>query len=281
MKSLARRELAATARDLAAAEAGAIVHGVRKRLKFARSLLRLVRQAIGRDAFLAADRPLRDAAKFLATARHAEALQEAIARLGAARNAEEEAALEAIKAISAAAHAADHAPEAVRQATHHAAGHVRMVHAAAASWDLPRHGAGFLLDGLEAAYARARRMIRKGLVAGDVEILHEARKSVIHHLHHLEMLEGLWPGLIRAWTAELTALREALGDLHDLDELAAAVSRHGGIPGEAARQGLAALTSARRETLLGRVNQLSGHLFAEKPAALRRRMAAMWRNSRD
>jgi CHAD domain-containing protein len=281
LRALARGELAAAARDLEATAQGGNVHGARKRLKFARSLLRLARDAMGSRAFAAADEALREAARGLAPARHAEALQEAIARLGEARSAAEAQALVELSAVAGAAHAMHHTPDALQQAAAFARRHVLAVRKAAAAWPIAPHDTAPLLSGLEHAYARARRLIRRGLAKDDSAMLHEARKSVIHHLHHLEMFEALWPSLVEAWTAELTALREALGDLNDLDDLAAAIARHGGIEPEAARDGAATLMAARRKALMRHIRRAAGHLFAERPAAFRRRMAAMWRHAAD
>ena len=72
---------------------------------------------------------------------------------------------------------------------------------------------------MEASYARAQKKLRQGLDKGEVTLLHEARKSIIHHYHHLDLLKPVWPKLLDVWLAELRDLREALGDVNDLDEL--------------------------------------------------------------
>jgi CHAD domain-containing protein len=281
VRALARSELAAAARDLEAAKGGGNVHEARKRLKFARSLLQFARPAIGRSNFMRANAALREAARGLASARHAEALLEAIDGLGEARGEAEATALAALATIARATHEIHHAPEAIGQAAIMARNNVLAVRKAVASWSIARTDTSLLLDGAERAYARARRLIRKGLAAGDAELLHESRKSIIHHLHHLEMLAPLWPGLIKAWTVELSDMREALGDLHDLDDLATIVARQGDLPAGAIRDAAEALIAARRKVLLKWVRHSAGHLFAERPAAFRRRMAAMWRHAAD
>src|SRR4029453_237481 len=68
-------------------------------------------------------------------------------------------------------------------------------------------------------YARAVRLVDKGLESADPSVLHEARKSVIHLRYQLDMLEPIWPALIGAWVKELQRLREVLGDFNDLCEM--------------------------------------------------------------
>ncbi len=81
LRRLARNQLAQVSRELVGAEKGANAHPVRKRLKYLRSLMRLLRPAIGEDAFQAGNGHLRAAAIQLARKRHGEAMVEAVAML--------------------------------------------------------------------------------------------------------------------------------------------------------------------------------------------------------
>ena len=103
LRRLARKSLAGQARDLDRAAAGGGVHAARKRLKFMRSLLRLLRPAIGTPAWVKADRRLRAAAHAIAGARRAEALREAVAKLGP-RSTPENPALAELARLAAAAY---------------------------------------------------------------------------------------------------------------------------------------------------------------------------------
>jgi CHAD domain-containing protein len=95
---------------------------------------------------------------------------------------------------------------------------IEKVRAAVNDWSLPKRDIAPFTRGLRDAYGTARRKLRTGLAANDITRLHEARKSVIHHLHHVEILAPLWPEMARARGAALTGLREALGDLNDLED---------------------------------------------------------------
>jgi CHAD domain-containing protein len=262
------------ARELAAAENGAGAHAIRKRLKFLRSLLRLLRPAIGEEAFRAANAHLRAAAMHLARKRQGEAMLEAVGKL----RKQADGASQLIAELEAAARDhANQAEEAHAEGLSAARDEIAAVRALIGSWMLPKRDRRFFLDGLERCYARGRRLLRSSLASGDTLALHEARKSVIHHLHHLEILEPVWPRMIKAWCEELGRLRESLGDLNDLEDLEAQLfkpeSAFGRIEAkEAARQ----LIAAKRVRLLERIHKRSEQLFAERPRALARRMDELW-----
>lgn len=99
---------------------------------------------------------------------------------------------------------------------------------------------------------------------------------MIHNLHHTEILRGLWPDVMPAVVAELTVLREALGEINDLDELTAAIG--GFAPADKTvlnetHEAISALHGAHLAT----ARRKSALLYAEKPSAYVQRIDAMWR----
>lgn len=277
LRRLSRKTLAGLAKDLDRAAAGGGVHAARRRLKFMRSLLRLLRPAIGKAAFTKADRRLRAAAHAIAGARRAEAMQEAVAKL-ASRGSPENPALTELAHLASAAHSHESATDVLSEATAEARRSIEKLRGTINDWSLPKHDVAPFVAGLRDAYGTARRKLRRGLAAGDIARLHEARKSVIHHLHHLEIVEPLWPDPIRLWKTELTSLREALGDLNDLEELERLAARGASDFSSPVRlQEARAAIAARRARLLARVEEQAHHRFAEKPGALAKRLGAMWR----
>ena len=74
-----QREIAELEKLLAETGPGGSVHGARRRIKQLRSLLRLLRPALGEERFREASIALRDAANALAGHRRAEALVAAAA----------------------------------------------------------------------------------------------------------------------------------------------------------------------------------------------------------
>jgi CHAD domain-containing protein len=274
LKKLARRAIRAAVKDIGAIAGGGKVHEARKRLKFLRSLLRLVRSGLGETHYRRADARLSDAARILAGARRAEAHDEATGKL---LGGDDDPAIAELGAIAAHAHARVAAPEAVAEAAAAALKEIEALRRDIRNWSLPRRDVSLFLHGLGRSYGRARRKLIEGLAAKDVATLHEARKSVIHHLHHLEILAPLWPGLLGAWTNELTKLRTALGDLNDLEELHELTEDETtAFSSPDRRREARDAIEARREELLQRVKELVRRLFAEKPSALERRIGTLW-----
>jgi len=279
LRRLARSQLAQLARELAAAERGANAHPTRKRLKFLRSLMRLLRPSIGEDAFQSANGHLRAAALQLALKRHGEAMVEAVAKLRKQANADGGL----ISALEAAAGEHANRTEAAHgEGLAEARREIDAVRGQVGGWLLPKRDRTFFLVGARTCYARGRRMLLRGLATDDALTLHEARKSVIHHLHHLEILEPVWPRMIKVWCDELGRLRESLGDLNDLGELEGLLANpetpFGRIePADAIRQ----LTAARRLHLLERIRKRSEQLFVDRPGALARRLDGLWSSWED
>ncbi len=154
---------------------------------------------------------------------------------------------------------------------------IEAVRALVGGWMLPKRDRRFFLEGLERCYARGRKLLHSSLADGDSQRLHEARKSVIHHLHHLEILEPAWPRMMKVWCDELGRLREALGDLNDLSELEGQLADPQTAFGKIASiDAVLVLIAARRLKLTARVRKRANQLFAERPGALARRLDAIW-----
>lgn len=265
LKAVARAELRALAAELAGTQAGQSVHGARRRIKRLRSLLRLLRTPLGEEAFSAANSSLREAADALAGRRRAEALVGAARRLGGGRRpgAAWRTVAEAHREDVAAGGAADGGLARARQAVAVAAkalGGARLQRA-----DGPVIGEAFL-----ASYRKARKRLAHGFADGTAEDLHEARKHVIHHLHHLDLLGAHLDGAERR-AAALEKLREALGDLNDLDELGQLAAEGEPLPESALK-----LMAKRRATLLKRAEAAARRLFRHKPKAFGKRIGALW-----
>ena len=132
-----------------------------------------------------------------------------------------------------------------------------------------------LLRALVAEYARARRMARK-LDPADEDGLHELRKAVVAQRYQMELVTPAWPALGTVWVSELQRLRDRLGKHQDLSVLIGHIkarppparARH------AWRAPLIEAARARQQRLAAAALRLHARLFAEKPAAFHRRIAA-------
>jgi CHAD domain-containing protein len=281
LRRLMRRTMKALSRDLDLARSGRSVHPARRRLKLARSLLRLMKPALGSAAFEQENQALRDAAQALASLRRTEAMSEAIAKLRAV--ARDKASDEAVfAALETAAHDLRQdvvSPDEVAKRIEEAFTRVEELRGRIADWPLPKREIALFVEGLRACFAKARRLLRDGLDKKETPLLHEARKSVIHHLHHVELLTPLWPRLFKVWAAELQELREDLGDLNDLDDLSAEFDRPESPFARIEHKGRALeLIDLRRNAILTRIDNETGHLFAEEPKNFAARIDALWRH---
>jgi CHAD domain len=270
-----RKALKALSEDLSAALEGAGVHAARKRLKLARSLLRMMEPAIGPEIFQREDARLRQASHALEGVRRGEAMFEAAHKLAASKDIDNRALKPLTEAVGELQ--ASHAVDETLPGRIAAALEIESVRAGLADWPLPKRDIGMFVEGMAACYARARKKLRQGLDQGEVNLLHEARKSIIHHYHHLDLLKPLWPKLLAVWLAELQDLREALGDLNDLDELEGMLDTGEiALPDREKAEPARKLIAARRHDLIERIGKETGHLFAESPKSFAARIAALW-----
>lgn len=280
VRRLMRKTVRAIANELDKSRSGASVHAARRKIKLARSLLRLVRRALSAEQFEEANRALRAAALVLAPLRSAEAMGESVEKLRAATKEETPEGIFEMLATAARQMKREAITETDKMARiDEASREIAAVRKAIAHWPLPRRDVAPFVAGMRDAYARARKLLRQGLASGDITLLHEARKSVIHHLHHIEVLRPLWPKLFKVWAAELQTLREALGDLNDLDELAAELERDGGaFTGLPVREEAGHLIILRRKAIIAAIGDETGHLFAERPKSFASRIEALWKH---
>ena len=245
------------------------VHNARRRIKRLRSLSRLVRESIGDRAFAAVNDPLREAAAALAGRRRAEALVHAASLL----NGKGKTGTIAWTSL-AEAHRADQMTDESRAGRpEEALALIEKAKAAARKWNVSGAEEDAVIEALTAGYARARRALKRAFASDGAEDLHEARKQVIHHLHHLAFLA---PHLRRLPPKRLDALerlREALGDLNDLVELEALAHSSSAELDSTARRPV----KRRHKTLLKRAKQESAPLFRLTRKAYAKRIGAMWK----
>ncbi|MCC7251745.1 CHAD domain-containing protein [Hyphomicrobium sp.] len=265
----ARRQLAANA------DPSVEVHEARKCLKRIRALLRLGRAGLGEAAFRAENAQFRSIASSLASARDDHVLLETITKLTAEGGGRVGPALlrlkEAVLAQRApvADGAADGRADAVA-ALERALRRFRRLSLAPDSFDTLERG--------------LVRNYRKGLAARDAafasntdEAYHDWRKCVQTHWRHMALLSRAWPALFEAHIEAARALSQTLGDDHDLallrEKLAALQ------PGSLSIEDVQAiedLIRARQAALRLAARSQGDMIFAERPKAHGRRIAAVW-----
>ena len=145
-------------------------------------------------------------------------------------------------------------------------------------WPLKAVDFDTVADGLTSTYRRARQLLPDDWPRVEPEHLHDLRRRVVEHRHQMDLLEPLWPRLGKVWAEEAQRLRNQLGACQDLAVLSNLTAPYQ--PLAPWRSRLTPVIEARRAAHLKNAARLAGRLFAEKPKAFRRRIAALWRAGR-
>jgi CHAD domain-containing protein len=249
------------------------VHEVRKALKRWRALMRLLSKPLGGEADRRR-REARDLMRSLASARDAQSALDALADL---RKAKAPLTAGSMKTITArmvtlrdAAERTALTPEIKRRLVSYLDDAARWLD----RWPPAAFDFDAVADGLAATYRRARKLIPGKWPAASAEHLHTLRKRVVEHRHQMELIEHLWPRLGRVWAEEAQRLRSRLGACQDLTILERLAASHQ--PLARWRSMLHPCIATRKREHLKTSARLAGRLFAEKPKAFRRRIAALW-----
>lgn len=271
-RRIAREQVARAVSALDGAREGRFkgIHDARKRFKAIRALLRLLAPRLG-SAFRRENRWYRSAARQLAGVREAQASLETLDRLGTPGDAtlrrELEVRFEARHGMQL--HDTDALPvlvENLAEAGERVAG-----------WSLAGEGFEVIEPGLRATYRRGRKGFRRALRGASATELHEWRKDVKYHRHHLELLVQLWPDVLAGAAATARRLGDLLGDHHDLHELRALLSRSPELAGGAReREAVLAAAERRSRELEAQAIAVGGLVYAEKPGRFIARMKAYW-----
>ncbi|WP_280177631.1 CHAD domain-containing protein [Arsenicitalea aurantiaca] len=278
MRRIARQQVEAALSDLEDPERtlGERVHAVRRRCKKLRGLIQLVHPAFP-DA-KREDGTVRDAARLLADLRDSDVLVETLDVLTAADDTLRLAAVPArtilLERRATALSAADQSERAERFRADFEAFLPRID-----DWRFDAKGYALLEGGLMRTVRRMRRAMDTAQEEQDGEHLHEWRKEVKYHGHHLALLRELAPPLIDPLRDLADRLGLRLGLHHDLavlaDELGANV-RMGNE--DASRQLLKRAISQRSEALAAEAFVIGRALASEKPRPLAARYARLWAN---
>jgi CHAD domain-containing protein len=255
------------------------VHEVRKALKRWRALLRLLGRPLGEQA----DQMRMEARELMRAIAGARDAQSALDALGDLRKAEvpfSPTSAETIRARLTEIRDAAEAKSFTKTMRDRLSRYLDYATLSLERWPLKAIDFDTVTDGLTATYRRARQLVPDGWSDTEAEHLHDLRRRVVEHRHQMDLVEPLWPRLGKVWAEEAQRLRNQLGACQDLAVLTNFTAPHE--PLAPWRSRLSPLIEERRRSHLKTAQRLSGRLFAEKPKAFRRRIAALWsaRNSR-
>jgi CHAD domain-containing protein len=264
----ARRALADP--ELSEAEA---VHEVRKALKRWRALLRLLARPLGEQADqMRAE--ARELMRALSGARDAQSALDALADLRKTDVPFSPTSLETIRARLTQTRDAAERHGLTKTMRDRISRYLDYATLSLERWPLNAIDFDTVADGLTSTYRRARQLLPDPWPTAEAEHLHDLRRRVVEHRHQMDLIEPLWPRLGQVWAEEAQRLRNRLGSCQDLAVFTGLTAPHQ--PLAPWRSRLMPLIEARRAAHLKAAARLAGRLFAEKPKAFRRRIAALW-----
>ena len=264
----ARRAL--TDPELSEAEA---VHEVRKALKRWRALLRLLAHPLGEQADQMRGEA-RELMRALASARDAQSALDALHDLHKTDVPLSPTSMETMRARLTEMRDAAEQTGFTKTMRERLSRYLDYATLSLERWPLKAIDFDAVADGLTSTYRRARQLLPDNWTGSEAEHLHDLRRRVVEHRHQMDLIEPLWPRLGQVWAEEAQRLRNRLGACQDLAVLTSLTAPHQ--PLAPWRSRLAPVIEARRAVHLKTAARLAGRLFAEKPKAFRRRVAALW-----
>ena len=256
--------------ELSDAEA---VHEVRKALKRWRALMRLLARPLGEPADQMRTEA-RELMRALSGARDAQSTLDALADLRKAEMPFSDTSMETIRGRLAKIKEAAEQTSFTKEMRERLSRYLDFATLSLERWPLKAIDFDTVADALTSTYRRARQLLPDSWRDAEAEHLHDLRRRVVEHRHQMDLVEHLWPRLGQVWAEEAQRLRNRLGACQDLAVLANFTGPHQ--PLAPWRSRLAPVVIARRDTHLKTAARVAGRLFAEKPKAFRRRMAALW-----
>lgn len=220
-------------------------HEFRRSIKRARSILRLLRDVVGDDAYWRENRALRDAARALAPMRDAKVLREALEAMGQ----------------RARVRRAARAPVTPLVRT------LEETRARTANWRMPREKWPPVADGIRRVYRKGRAALEAAEARPTDRNLHESRKQIKRLGAALEFLEATGAKRARKARRLADAAARDLGEDHDL-ALLARRPPGGPLPADVRRK-----LGKRRRKLQKRALREAERLFDAAPKKFVKRLA--------
>lgn len=250
------------------------VHGARKDMKKLRTVLRLLRDELGRKTYRRENARFRDAARALSQTRDAEVK---LGTLDALAEHEEGLPAEAVESWrrilardrEAATNAARDEPA--------VEGAVALIEAGLGGiegWELKGDSWATIDAAVTRTYRRGRRALRAAQKGGGEAEFHQWRKRAKDLWYELRLLSASWSGPLEATAEEAHRLSDLLGDHHDLAVLREDL--HERNLGEEETATLEAAIDRRQEELAAAAVPLGRRLYAERPRDFSRRLRRYW-----
>lgn len=258
-----------------------VVHGVRKRIKKLRAVLRLIRVDVGKKTFRRANTWLRDAARPLTEIRDAKVLLDALDKL--APRLRDETSPESVVRVrtflmnhkeTVAHHVLDEENACVRVQSMLADASDRLN-----SWVIADGGWATIDAGLQRAYSAGYGALAVASTEPTLENLHEWRKQAKYFGYQLQLLEPICRNLMNELGNHVQELTDVLGDDHDLTMLAKSVTEEAAsLNGDGAVYRLRELIERRRAELQKSAFEIGRRIYHDGPKSTMDRIRA-WRKA--
>lgn len=199
------------------------VHDARKCLKRLRSLLVLIKPGLPDPVFLSLSERLSSIAKGLAPARDAQALLDALNKLGKDASGDDDSL---VRGLSAWLQQQRRAAEKSLEGTMAADAMRDLFALRPAMSNLAVYPDNFspVARGLRDSYRSGRTAFARAFESRDDEAFHDWRKTLQRHWRHMQLLTPCWPSELSARVELARNLSQVLGDDHDLAQLCKLVS---------------------------------------------------------
>ena len=261
------------------ADMNVVVHGVRRRCKRVRAVVRLARNSLARSSEHEAW--LRDTAALLSRARDAAVLPKthAVVAANVGEGIDDYAAARVLESLQAQFRAETELPLDTWGATVETV-RSRLVKARCSvdGWRIDGEGFDAIGTGLQATYSRARNAMRKARRSSSTADCHRWRKGVKYHGFHVQLIRGVWPCAMQARLSAAEELGDLLGRIHDLAVYRAAID--GAMSDDAAASQLRPFRNAADRLgtdLLLRCWPLGQRLFVLTPKTFAEEQETYWR----
>jgi CHAD domain-containing protein len=258
------------------------VHEARKRFKEIRGTLRLIRDELGEKNFRRENRTFRDAGRPLSALRDAKVLVDTLDNLVAHFNGRvkpDSFAKLKRTLIERRRETRDRVLQQDRVVSD-IARRVRIAKKRVRRWPLQRRGWKAIEGGLRKVYRQGRQALDAVRSDATDESLHEWRKRAKDLRYELELLQAVWPEMIKPLAEQAHHLTDLLGEDHDLAVLRVLAEEEADEASPIDGELLFALIDERRSALQREGIELGQKLYEERDREFVDRLRGYWKVGR-
>jgi galactose mutarotase-like enzyme/CHAD domain-containing protein len=272
------------------------VHTARKDMKKMRSVLRLVRDELGKTTYRDENRRYRDAARLLSETRDSEVLAGTLDSVLEDYPPEAPPVESLVQDLGRRQELASSREDSEIEAIlDEAAARIEEGGRRVPDWKLESSGWQLFEPGLQRCYRAGRRdlkrvekQLRRSRLP-EAEVMHDFRKRVKDLWYAIRLLREAWPAGLEGPQEEAGRLADLLGDYNDLSVLLDEIAARGQTPeaeaGEAETMPgqpedltvLIETATGRQEDLLGHSLPIARRLYAEDPTVFTDRIGSYWK----